>query len=147
MCWCGLPWCLCWGCMLKVHAHVIVLHICVAENVWNLWIAHVQSCIVWASSASMYHACMKVIAHRCCLCAYPTDCRFSPISEEGSGQLGSEDGGGAGIKAAEATDWHSDGGRSSEDGGTAAAGLDPTQQQANGPTAAAGPSRGRLSAL
>jgi hypothetical protein len=84
--------------------------------------------------------------HCCCSFAFP-DCRFSPINEEGSGQLSSEDGGGAGIKAAEATDWHSDGGRSSEDGGTAAAGLDPTQQQANGLTAAAGPSRGRLSAL
>ena len=78
-------------------------------------------------------------------CVYCTDCcclcRFSPIPEEDSGHLDSEDGG-AGIKAAQPTDWHSDG-NSSEDGEAA---NGPAKE--NGPTAlAASSSRGRLSAL
>lgn len=76
-------------------------------------------------------------------------CRFSPIGEEESGQLDSEDAGGAGVKAAEPTDWHSDGNSSGDDddGGGAATGNGPTAS-ANGPSALAGSSsRGRLSAL
>lgn len=77
-----------------------------------------------------------------CGCCCYVCCRFTPISDEASGQLGSEDGGGAGVKAAEPTDWNSDG-EPSEDGEPAAAAA-----QGNGtPGLAGSSSRGRLSAL
>lgn len=72
-------------------------------------------------------------------------CRFSPIGEEESGQLDSEDAGGAGVKAAEPTDWHSDGNSSDDDDGDdGTTGNGPTAS-ANGSSALAGSSsRGRV---
>lgn len=71
------------------------------------------------------------------------------MPDEASGQLGSDDGGGAGVKAAEPTDWDSEG-APSEDGDAAerAAAGSGKGADANGPSAlAATSSRGRFSAL